>query len=339
MRTVELRRHSFTKKGDARDRGSHLSQEGVRAAREVGTLFGAFDYVIASTSPRTMETAIAMGHAVDDLVEMPSPVETGEVEFHSWRAWADPFTTLRALAGGSKTLSEYMTRESERLLAAARRVDEGGRMLVVGHGGWLESVVAGLLTAGAAATVGGSFWHLDGIRLAITEESRVSVQAVHRFPQSARPSDDRLGQMKPSATPAVQAANGGAGVPRRKQTHSNVRDGKRYVWYTENLWPRAAELQVFEIALEEVKAWTGRPALDEDCWFGGRSATLRDVARHCARINATNLQHPIILNDDGSLMDGGHRVCRALLEGRSTVTAVQFSAMPPADEIQELSTE
>src|SRR5205823_2677044 len=38
-----------------------------------------------------LETAVAMGYAVDDLMEMPSPTETEEVEFHAWREWDNPF--------------------------------------------------------------------------------------------------------------------------------------------------------------------------------------------------------------------------------------------------------
>lgn len=126
-------------------------------------------------------------------------------------------------------------------------------------------------------------------------------------------------------------------MSKRRQTHSTVRDGKRLVWYTENLWPLAAALPAFELPLESVKASTGAPALDEDCWFGGRPATLRDVAKHAARIEATSLEHPIILNNDGSLMDGGHRLCKALLNGHETIRAVQFPTMPPPDEVHDLS--
>lgn len=122
----------------------------------------------------------------------------------------------------------------------------------------------------------------------------------------------------------------------RRRTHSKVRDGKRLIWYTENLWPLTAGLPVFDLPLESVKAWTGAPALDEDCWFGGHPATLREVAKHSARIQAASLEHPIILNFDGSLMDGGHRLCKALLEGHETIRAVQFVAMPPPDEVQNL---
>ena len=183
MRTIEIRRHSFTKKGAARGHGSHLSREGVLAARDLGPTLGRFDYVVASTSPRTMETAIAMGLAVDELLDMPSPAETGEIGFHEWREWADPFTTLRARARESAAVGAYVARQVNLLLTASGRLADGDRLLVVGHGGWIESVVAGLLDTALAPAVGGSFWHLDGIRLAFDGTSSVSLEAVDRYPR------------------------------------------------------------------------------------------------------------------------------------------------------------
>lgn len=61
MRWLEVRRHSLTKKGSARGRGSHLSAQGVALARAVGDQLGPIAYVVTSQSPRAIETAIAMG--------------------------------------------------------------------------------------------------------------------------------------------------------------------------------------------------------------------------------------------------------------------------------------
>ncbi len=60
MRWLEVRRHSVTKKGPARGRGSHLSTQGVELARRVGAELGPIAYVLTSTSPRAIATAIAM---------------------------------------------------------------------------------------------------------------------------------------------------------------------------------------------------------------------------------------------------------------------------------------
>lgn len=39
-----------------------------------------------------------------------------------------------------------------------------------------------------------------------------------------------------------------------------------------------------------------------------------------------DLSYPIILGHDGRVMDGMHRIARALLEGRAEIDAVRFTA-------------
>ena len=114
------------------------------------------------------------------------------------------------------------------------------------------------------------------------------------------------------------------------QKHSTIRNGKRLVWYTKKLWILSGDLSPFEIEVSSIKE------LDEDCWFGEMTPTLREMARHCKKINNASLKYPIILNVDGSLMDGGHRLCKAILEGHKTIKAVQFTSRPKPDEIHEL---
>lgn len=181
MRRLEIRRHSFTKKGEERGRGSHLSQAGVTAARELGETLGRFDYVVASTSPRTLETAITMGFAVDDLMEMPSPTETGEIRFHSWRDWSDPYTTLRTKSLDSQAIATYLDEQAASVLEMVGRLGDNGRLLVIGHGGWIESVVARLVELDQLPLLGGSFWHLDGIQLTIGPNPPTATAEVSRY--------------------------------------------------------------------------------------------------------------------------------------------------------------
>ena len=111
------------------------------------------------------------------------------------------------------------------------------------------------------------------------------------------------------------------------ETHSTVREGKRLLWYTQGLWKQAEQLVPFELEVASIKE------LDENCWFGPDGPTLREVLGHLERIQKADLNYPIILNDDGSLMDGGHRLCKAILEGRTEIKAVQFPSMPVPDEV------
>jgi len=121
-------------------------------------------------------------------------------------------------------------------------------------------------------------------------------------------------------------------MKRSGQTHSTERDGKRYLWNTERLWELAKDLPVYDVDVERFEE------LDRDCWFGeGKTPSIREVAEHCRRINESDFCYPVIINDNGRLMDGGYRLARALIEGRRTVKAVRFSEMPAPDEIRELN--
>lgn len=43
--------------------------------------------------------------------------------------------------------------------------------------------------------------------------------------------------------------------------------------------------------------------------------SAHQLARHMKRVLNTDLNYPIILNEEGFIMDGWHRVTKALLEG------------------------
>ena len=61
--------------------------------------------------------------------------------------------------------------------------------------------------------------------------------------------------------------------------------------------------------------------------------TWRAVAEHANLIATADLCFPIILSSDGSVMDGMHRVAKAVLLGRATIEAVQFEEDPAPDYV------
>lgn len=61
------------------------------------------------------------------------------------------------------------------------------------------------------------------------------------------------------------------------------------------------------------------------------SKTARSIAEHVKRVNETDLQYPILLDPDGFIMDGWHRVVKALVEGHETIKAVRFLKLPFCD--------
>jgi hypothetical protein len=72
--------------------------------------------------------------------------------------------------------------------------------------------------------------------------------------------------------------------------------------------------------------------LDVDYWTDAATEpTVRRVLAHTQAILAVDTSPPIILGPDGRLMDGMHRVCRAVLDGRSSLAAVRFATLPSPD--------
>ena len=62
-------------------------------------------------------------------------------------------------------------------------------------------------------------------------------------------------------------------------------------------------------------------------------STWRAVIEHVRLMNEADLSFPIILAADGRVMDGMHRVAKAVLQGRTTIEAVQFTLDPKPDYV------
>jgi broad specificity phosphatase PhoE len=180
MRQLEVRRHSFTKKGDNRGRGSALSSKGVAAARAVGTRIGPVIYVAASQAPRTVETAIAMGYAVDDILPMGSGY-VGRVAHHDQWSWPDPFLRYQQLLDDDAALAEAADRELKLWRMVLDRVSEHGKALIVSHGGIIEPTLVAAVPGGDYPNWGQPFSHLDGVRLAF-DDGQFLVIDFDRYP-------------------------------------------------------------------------------------------------------------------------------------------------------------
>ena len=60
------------------------------------------------------------------------------------------------------------------------------------------------------------------------------------------------------------------------------------------------------------------------------ASTFGQFLYHLKRVNDTSLDYPVILDDEGVICDGWHRVAKAYLEGRPTVKAIRLLEMPDA---------
>ena len=116
-------------------------------------------------------------------------------------------------------------------------------------------------------------------------------------------------------------------MPVRKQYHFWPGERRFDAWDVDRLIDLTKDLPVEEVPLDAIGA------LDTDYWFaiGPVTPTVRRVVEHMRLVLEVDSSHPIILGADGRLMDGMHRVVRALLEGRSSIRAVRFPDQPAPD--------
>jgi hypothetical protein len=75
--------------------------------------------------------------------------------------------------------------------------------------------------------------------------------------------------------------------------------------------------------------------LEEPYWSNEntRQLTCREIVGHARLMLDCDLAFPIILSSDGRVMDGMHRVCKALLNGFREIEAVRFVQDPAPDYI------
>jgi hypothetical protein len=115
----------------------------------------------------------------------------------------------------------------------------------------------------------------------------------------------------------------------RKQYHFwPARDGGGFdAWDVDRLIELSRGLPVEAVPLDSIAE------IDTAYWFDGsaETPTVRKVVEHTRLILDADLAYPIILGHDGRVMDGMHRVARALMAGRSHIDAVRLPAPLEAD--------
>ena len=115
----------------------------------------------------------------------------------------------------------------------------------------------------------------------------------------------------------------------RQQYHLRNSEQGLLAWDVCRLILLSQELPVIEVLLDDIQE------LDEVYWYstGGATPTCRSIAEHAALIKNTDLSYPIILCHEGRVMDGMHRVCKAYMQGLSSIKAIQFTSYLEPDYV------
>ena len=114
----------------------------------------------------------------------------------------------------------------------------------------------------------------------------------------------------------------------RKQYHFWPGEHGLDAWDVDRLVSLTEGLPVAEVPLTDIYE------LDSNYWFKhGEQPTVRHIVEHLRLAQDVDMSYPIILGPDGRVMDGMHRVARALLEDRLNILAVRLPTIPDPDFI------
>jgi hypothetical protein len=98
----------------------------------------------------------------------------------------------------------------------------------------------------------------------------------------------------------------------------------RHSWSVSRLHQLAKDFPVMDVPLDHL-------ALN----YEYSSLHLRDMVMHINAILDADMSYPIILGEDGELLDGRHRLMKAMFEDHKTIKAVRVDENPPPCRVEE----
>lgn len=96
-------------------------------------------------------------------------------------------------------------------------------------------------------------------------------------------------------------------------------------WKATTLYDAAKEqkCKVYRLPIEHID-------LSDTHWKG--VGNVDSLAYHYKRTMATDLKYPVLVGPLGNIMDGWHRILKALIEGKTFVKAIRLDSVPEPDE-------
>lgn len=85
-------------------------------------------------------------------------------------------------------------------------------------------------------------------------------------------------------------------------------------WAIDDLIEKTKHLKVFDLNLDHIDLSN----MSFDC------KDIVDFCRHIKHVNEASLDYSIILDSKGCILDGRHRICKALMLGHKKIKAVRM---------------
>ena len=103
----------------------------------------------------------------------------------------------------------------------------------------------------------------------------------------------------------------------------------KYEWLTVKLIKASEKLETTDLHINSID-------MGVQVWD---VATFYDFLEHTKRVNDTDLKYPVLQDNEGSIINGWHRIAKAWMKGETTVKARRFVEMPAHDRIIETEKE
>lgn len=98
----------------------------------------------------------------------------------------------------------------------------------------------------------------------------------------------------------------------------------KHSWSCARLFSLSKDLPVMDAQIDHLSVF-----------YKYENLTLREMLMHIRAVQDADLSFPIILDEDGEIMDGRHRLMKAILNGDKTIKAVRFDENPTPCEAEE----
>ena len=113
----------------------------------------------------------------------------------------------------------------------------------------------------------------------------------------------------------------------RQQYHIRQVGEDTHVWDVNRLLRLHANVPTQAVALSQIAE------IQQAYWFPNTQPSTADIVEHMRLVEAADLAYPILMDAEGKLMDGMHRVAKALLAGHSHIHAQLLPQTPAPDFI------
>ena len=113
----------------------------------------------------------------------------------------------------------------------------------------------------------------------------------------------------------------------RQQYHIRQVGSDTHVWDVNRLLRVHADLPTEQLALADVAE------LQQAYWYADSHPSTLELIEHMRLVAAADLAYPILIDAEGGLMDGMHRIVKAVLAGHSHIAAQRLPHTSAPDYI------